>query len=145
MAKVIVAPTQIPSDIPLVFLAGAIDMGEADNWQERVIIALEQIDDFVLLNPRRKVFTEETETEQINWELNALEMCNLIMMWFPKDADAPISLFETGLYLRSGKLLLGVENGFFREKNLLITAQKYHVPVHHSLDQLIEIVISHNF
>lgn len=35
------------------FLAGSIEMGKAENWQDRITKAFEGIDDIVILNPRR--------------------------------------------------------------------------------------------
>lgn len=138
MAKVVVAPSQYPREGLKVYLAGAIDMGDAQNWQQDVINQFANIDEIVLLNPRRLEFTDVMEQSQIEWELEAMEDADLILMWFPEASKAPISLLEMGLYLRSGKLLLGVENGYYRQKNIEFTARRYNVPVFYSLGELVE-------
>jgi len=138
MTVVINAPDDIPEGHRLIYLAGAIDMGEAENWQKKVISILSKRDDLTLLNPRRSNFEPQMEEEQIKWELRALEKADVILMWFPRESNAPISLLEFGLYLKSGKLLVGVENGFYRQRNIELTAQYHGVSVFHSLAELVQ-------
>jgi hypothetical protein len=121
-----------------IFLAGAIDMGAAVDWQAWVIDQLKAVEHLVIFNPRRVNFTPDTLDEQIVWELEALEMVNTIFMWFPKGAKAPISFFEAGLYWKSGKLLVGAEPGFYRRRNLELTAERYSLPLHASLQSMID-------
>ncbi len=125
MTRVVTAPEPFDSSGFKVYLGGAIDMGEAVNWQVNVINSLKDYQNLVLFNPRRVRFTQDTEDEQITWELRAMDTADIILMWFPKEAEAPISFLETGLYLTSGKLILGAEEGFFRRRNLELTAQYY--------------------
>ena len=127
MTKVITAVEDINMDGFKVFLAGAIDMGSAVDWQSLVIDQLSCKDNLVLINPRRPNFTPDTLDEQIHWVLDALEEADTIFMWFPKAAAAPISFLETGLYLRSGKIIIGAEMGFYRRRNLEITSERYGV------------------
>lgn len=140
MAKVITAPERYdPKSSPgwSVFLAGAIDMGTAVNWQQYVIDALQSHPDIVLLNPRRMQFTADTLDEQIQWELDALERVDMVFLWFPAESKAPISFFEAGLYWRSGKLLVGAEPGFYRRRNLEIAGYEYFVHLHASLESML--------
>jgi len=121
-----------------VFLAGAIDMGSAVNWQSYVISKLQDYhDDLILVNPRRPKFTPDTLDEQIYWELNALDEVDVVFMWFPKDAKAPISFLETGLYFNSNKIVLGAEEGFYRRRNLEITSRLCDEPLLNDLDTMI--------
>jgi hypothetical protein len=120
-----------------IFLAGAIDMGSAVNWQADVAQQLAN-DNYIVFNPRREHFDETTLDEQIAWELRHLEMADIVFLWLPKDAKAPISLFEAGLYWRSGKLLIGAEEGFYRRRNLELTSERYSLPIYATLDAMIE-------
>lgn len=52
MATVVVAPESTNVFGVKVFLAGAIDMGAAVDWQQQVIEALSDYPGFTLLNPR---------------------------------------------------------------------------------------------
>lgn len=140
MARVITAPEPYEhiDTVPSMFLAGAIDMGAAINWQADVIKKMTNIPNFLILNPRRAQFTPHTLDEQINWELSALSWVDYIFMWFPSDARAPIAFFEAGLYWKSGKLIVGVEKDFYRQRNLEMTARFYGVFLHTSLAAMIE-------
>ncbi len=142
MATVITATSDYESDSRFkLFLGGAIDMGQAQNWRSRVIQSLDIFQNIVILNPRKENFTPDMLDKQIDWELKALEDASLIMMWFPAASKAPISLLETGLYMRSGKLLLGAENGYYRRQNLKITSRRYNVNLLSTLDQMIDRII----
>lgn len=141
MATIITAPERLPqlkAGTWSAFLAGAIDMGAAIDWQAWVIKQLAHRSEMILFNPRRAVpFTPDMQDEQIVWELDALELADTIFMWFPKDAKAPISFFESGLYWHSGKLIIGAEIGFYRRRNLEITGNRYGVVVHDNLYAMI--------
>ncbi len=136
MALIVTAPTRYPSALYKVYLAGAIDMGRASNWQQEVINHLKDLKDMAILNPRRIEFSPGDEFEQIEWELHSMEEAQLILMWFPKDSEAPVSLLEFGLYVRSEKLIVGVQRGYFREHNVRLTAARYGKEVRESLDIL---------
>ena len=107
-------------------------MGAAVDWQREVIVSLNHYD-ITIVNPRRVKFDETTLDGQIKWELQALEDVNSVFMWFPKDAKAPISFLESGLYMQSGKLLIGAEDGFYRRRNLELTTAFYGVHLHPSI------------
>ncbi len=121
-----------------VFLAGPIDMGAAPDWQRHVVAALRPMERVVVLNPRRTSFDRADLDEQIRWELDALEAADLILMWFPRDTEGPIALLETGLYLRSDKILIGADIGFLRRRNLELTTRRFGVRLWSRLDQLVE-------
>jgi len=140
MASIVTAPDlYIPKQEwhHKIFLAGAIDMGAAVDWQAWVIDQLKPMERIVVFNPRRPNFTADTLDEQIEWELEALEMVDTVFMWFPKDAKAPISFFEAGLYWKSGKLIVGAEDGFYRRRNLEITGSRYSVRIFVTLNEML--------
>jgi hypothetical protein len=145
MATIITAPEIYRSTSwteNYVFLAGAIDMGAAVDWQSWVIEQLRGVSDLVLFNPRRAEFTPDTLDEQINWELRALHEAHTVFMWFPKDAKAPIALFEAGLYWRSDRLLIGAEEGFYRRRNLELTGKFYGTHIHNSLGDMVNVLLA---
>ena len=123
-----------------IFLAGSIEMGNAENWQEPLSNRL--IDSgWVIFNPRRddwdNSLTQEFETpqfyQQVTWELNALEQSDLIIMYFDPNTKSPISLLELGLYARSGKLIVVCPDGFWRKGNVDIVCNYYNVPQYQSI------------
>jgi hypothetical protein len=142
VATIITAPDEVFADGFTVYLGGAIDMGKAENWQRQVIEDLDELDELVLLNPRRSRFTEDTLDEQILWELKAMDAASTVLIWFPRNAKAPVSLLEAGLYMRSGKLIVGAEHGYFRRRNLEFTCHYYGVPLWDRLQDLVSEVKS---
>lgn len=117
-------------------------MGMAEDWQSRVIKSLNNIPDLILFNPRRS-FSPALLDEQVNWELDALESADKIFMWLPDDSKAPISLFEAGLFWWSGKLILGAGPGFYRRRNLEITAARFGMLVFSDLQSQTRHLLSH--
>ncbi len=121
---------------PVVFLAGAIDMGKASDWQKEVIESLADIP-CVALNPRRKDWDSswkqeignEKFREQVEWELKGLEQANLIALCFTKDSKAPISFLEMGLHISEGRMIVHCPEGFYRKGNVDIVCARYGVPV----------------
>ena len=120
---------------PSVFLAGSIEMGKAEDWQTRATSYL--AGKFIVLNPRREEWDASWEQdpsnkefrEQVQWELDALERADHIIVYFQPGTMSPISLLELGLHAKSGKAIAICPEGFWRRGNVLITCQKYKVPV----------------
>jgi hypothetical protein len=67
--------------------------------------------------------------EQVEWELDGLERADLIAMWFAPQTKSPITLLELGLTARSGRLLVGCPDGFWRKGNVEVVCARYGVPL----------------
>lgn len=127
-----------------IFLAGAIDMGQAVDWQEKVVKALTNFN-VTILNPRRDDWDSSWKQEasepqfnkQVKWELDALEAADLVVYVFPADSKAPITFLEFGLFGIQKPSILCVEKGFYRQGNLDIVAERYNIPVYHTFDGFI--------
>ncbi|MEM9485660.1 MAG: nucleoside 2-deoxyribosyltransferase domain-containing protein [Cyanobacteria bacterium P01_F01_bin.116] len=134
-----------------VFLAGSIEMGLAENWQDSITQSLATTD-LIFLNPRRdewNISWEQTITnsnfrEQVEWELEAQEKAAMIVMYFAPATKAPITLLELGLFAHSGKLVVCCPEGFWRKGNVEVVCDRYHIPMVASLDALIETIL-HRF
>ena len=141
---IIYPPSPIPKHTKSIFLAGSIEMGKADNWQDYIT---ENIDhsNLLLLNPRRKdwdnSWKEEVENrqfnEQVNWELAALERADLIVMYFDPNTKSPISLLEFGLFAKSKKMIVCCPYGFWKKGNIDVVCEKYGVKKFANLDEII--------
>ena len=129
---------------PSLFLAGSIEMGRADGWQERVEAALADLD-AVILNPRREEWDsswrqsihEPTFREQVEWELTGLECASLVAVYFAPDTKAPITLLELGLFARSERLIVCCPDGYWRKGNVEVVCARYNVPLFDDLPGLI--------
>jgi hypothetical protein len=143
--KVIKAPNPIGKDERnMIFLAGSIEMGAAINWQEQITAVLEG-KDITILNPRRddwdSSWVQDIHNpqfrEQVEWELDALNMADFIIMYFDPATKSPISLLELGLHARNPALVVCCPVGFWRKGNVDIVCKKYDVPQVDTLDELI--------
>lgn len=124
-----------------IFLAGSIEMGTAIDWQQKVADYFKHsavCDRVVLFNPRRDNWDSSWEQsienpqfyQQVNWELNALEKCDLIFMYFAPNTKSPISLLELGKFADSHKLIVCCPEGFWRKGNVDIVCDRYGIPAY---------------
>ncbi|THG39116.1 nucleoside 2-deoxyribosyltransferase domain-containing protein [Sphingomonas olei] len=144
-ATVVTAPERPATtpDRPRIFLGGSIDMGNAPDWQKQLIAALADRD-VVILNPRRPDWNpawrpEASEPEfrrQVEWELEAQESADIIVLYLAPGSQSPVSLLELGLHARSGKVILLCPPGFWRKGNVDITAERYGIQQVASLEEL---------
>lgn len=135
------APNPIPYSGHLIFLAGSIEMGSAENWQAKITKSFGN-KDVVLLNPRRddwdsswvQSINNPQFREQVEWELSALERASEIIMYFDPTTKSPISLLELGLFAHSGKMRVICPDGFWRKGNVEIVCARYSIEMFHTLD-----------
>ena len=133
-ANVIKAPSRWTHRRPAVFLAGSIDMGKAVNWQDALSEGLSHLP-IAILNPRRDDWDASWEQdishpqfrEQVEWELDSLDACDVIAMYFDPNGPAPISLLELGLHASSGKLVVCCPPGYWRRGNVQIICARYDI------------------
>lgn len=148
MAHVLKPPAPLSSlEGTSVFLAGSIEMGLAESWQERVEQALADLP-VAILNPRRDEWDSSWEQsitnrpfrEQVEWELDAQERADVIAMYFAPSTKAPITLLELGLFAASGKVVVCCPPGYWRRGNVEVVCARYSVPLVRDLVELISIV-----
>jgi hypothetical protein len=126
------APHDVPPGTRAVFLAGSIEMGTASAWQDALTAALADRD-VAILNPRRDAWDASWAQsidnpmfrEQVEWELVGLERADVIAMWFDPATKAPVTLLELGLCARSGKLVVGCPDGYWRKGNVEVVCARY--------------------
>lgn len=118
-----------------VFLAGSIEMGKAELWQDRACKLLEETY-FVVLNPRRGDWDSSWEqsikndqfVEQVTWELEGIENSNMILFYFDPDTKSPITLLELGLVAGMANkeyVVVVCPEGFYRKGNVDIICDRY--------------------
>lgn len=127
-----------------VFLAGSIEMGSAIDWQKTLV---EELNDreIAFLNPRREEWDSSWEQSifnaqfrgQVEWELNAMEEADLIVLYLDPNTKSPISLLELGIHARSNKLIVCCPEGFYRKGNIDVTCNYYNIPQVNDLKELI--------
>lgn len=125
-----------------IFLAGTIDMGQSDDWQTNFInrkySELEYID---IYNPRRNDWDNSWEQsfiypqffQQVTWELDHLDKCDIIFMNFLPDSKSPVTLLELGLYAQTGKLIVVCPKEFWRSGNVEMVCHRHDIPLFREL------------
>ena len=152
---VIQAPGPIPKEIACIFLAGSIEIGAAENWQQKVIRRLQEQDSqYVILNPRRDDWDSSWEekisnpqfNEQVNWELQGLEQAQLVLMYFDPATKSPITLFELGLIAQMDpkKLIVVCPAGFWRKGNVDVVCERYHIRTATTIEDALAMVPTHS-
>ena len=144
MARVLMPPATVPDDGFAVFLAGSLEMGQAIDWQRQLGDALSDLEELLVLNPRRDdwdaSWVQSVDNppfrEQVSWELAGLERAQLVVMYLAPTTKAPISLLELGLCARTGRLVVCCPDGYWRKGNVDVVCQRYQVPQVDSLQQL---------
>jgi len=130
-------------DHTAIFLAGSIDNGIAPDWQKEVLLALKD-KDVMLMNPRRKDWDSnagDKEVElQVNWELDAMEYANYVIMYLAEGSKAPISLLELGLEAKSGRIIVAAHPTYYRRVNVKVVCERNSIPLYETLDELIQAI-----
>lgn len=132
------APQSYKKDRFTIFLGGTIEMGNSEDWQNRITNDLSD-QDVILLNPRRDDFdvTQEQSInnsyflKQVNWELDGLMNSDLIIMYLLPNTLSPISLLEIGLMTdsqicrKNEKVIICCPDGFWRKGNIEIISKRF--------------------
>ena len=149
MAIEIQAPNEVPNvkTNTKIFLGGSIEMGTAIDWQRDLIERLKD-ESITFLNPRRSdwdsSWTQEMSNpqfkEQVDWELNGLEMSDIIVMVFDPNTKSPISLLELGLHASSKKMVVICPEGFWRKGNVDIVCERHDIKQVLNIDELVEYI-----
>ena len=128
-----------------VFLAGSIEMGKAEDWQAVIPELFKDRDKLTFLNPRRDDWDSSWEqkesnpqfSKQVNWEMDMLDACDIIFMYFSPETKSPISLLELGLYAKSHKMIVCCPDEFWRKGNVDIACSRYGIPIYNTLEAAI--------
>lgn len=146
--NVIKPPSEIiiPKGNKSVFLAGSIEMGSAELWGDKIINSFNEEDNITFLNPRRddwdSSWSQNIENDQfrwqVQWELDGLEKADLIVLYLQPGTMSPISLLELGLFARDHKMIICCPDGFWRQGNVDIVAQRYYIKQVDNIENLIK-------
>ena len=129
----------------ILFLAGSIEMGTAEKWQDKICKALEDTK-ILILNPRRddwdSTWIQSIENpqfnEQVTWELDAMSNSDVIAMYFDPNTKSPITLLELGLHSLENKLIVCCPEGFWRKGNVDIVCARYGIPQVNTIEELVK-------
>ncbi len=142
--KHIQAPHFVNDKLATIFLAGSIEMGAAEQWQERCVEMLKDTG-FTVLNPRRDDWDSSWEqsmndprfVEQVQWELQGLEGCEWAIVYFSPETKAPITLLELGFLaqLKPDYTIVVCPEGFWRKGNVDVVVDRYNMRYYKTLEE----------
>lgn len=133
-------------DDAIIFLAGSIEMGAAENWQKKIEKELEG-ESCIVLNPRREDWdssmiqsADSPEfAEQVAWEMDGLEDSDLIVFYFDPATKSPISLMELGFVSSMEKrIVVCCPDGFWRKGNVDIMCFRSGIDMVNSFEELVK-------
>lgn len=137
-----------------IFLAGSIEGDKAERWQDKLIALLtskfgKSDYNVVILNPRRPDYDASWSPKsdqpnfcaQVNWELDCLELSNLVVFYFDKNTKSPITLLELGKLSEmdnaSERILVCCDYDFWRSGNVDIVCNRKYIPVYREMNDWI--------
>lgn len=134
-----------------VFLAGSIEMGVAENWQDRFANHFKDLN-ITFLNPRRdewdntwvQSIDNKMFRDQVEWELNGLMAADFVAMYFDPKTKSPISLLELGLMASTNKMVVCCPDEFYRRANVEIVCNRFSVPMYNEWNLFVD-VLEHQF
>jgi len=126
-----------------VFLAGSIEMGAAEMWQEKAFKYLKNkikpSMGCTVLNPRRDDWDSSWEQdinnpqfyEQVTWEKDGIKAANVVFFYFDPNTKSPITLMELGYVLGKfpNKAVVCCPEGFWRKGNVDVMCSEHGVTV----------------
>ena len=138
---------KLKHDYLSIFLAGSIEMGKAVEWQKKIVDSVPN-KPYIFFNPRRDDWdstwaqekSDKNFKQQVEWELEALETADFIVMYFDPKTQSPISLLELGLHARDGKLIVICPEGFWKKGNVDVTSDYYKIKQVDSIDTFIDML-----
>jgi hypothetical protein len=150
--KEIKAPKFVNDKLDTVFLAGSIEMGAAEQWQERVATMLKDTR-WTVLNPRRDDWDNSWEqsmsdprfVEQVQWELQNIENADKVIVYFAPDTKAPITLLELGLisqFKEPENVFVVCPPDFYRKGNVDVVCDRYGIDQYASLEEACDLLKS---
>lgn len=98
--------------------------------------------DVTLYNPRRpdfNIYDRDMEDEQVSWEYEHLDKADIISFWFSDETVQPITLFELGKAIGSGKVVfIGRHDDYERASDIetQLALAGFRGKIHNSLEDL---------
>lgn len=152
--KVIQAPQRVDWSVPVtIFLAGSIEMGEAEEWQQEAIELFEEFipknlkSKYQILNPRRDDWDDSVQnsyddpvlSQQVNWELKGIENSHMTLMYFDPETISSISLLELGYH--GHNMVVVCPEGYCKKGNVDILCERKGIQQRDTLREAVKLII----
>ncbi|OGL97427.1 hypothetical protein A2318_03485 [Candidatus Uhrbacteria bacterium RIFOXYB2_FULL_45_11] len=148
MQVVYVPHTPPETFLKSIFLAGPSPRDPSHyDWRPEALVHLENLDYdgvvFVPLPIDREDWRHGFDA-QVDWEKKYLDMCDVIVFWVPRDMTSLPALttnIEYGMYLESGKVVLGYPMDAPNMRYMAMHADKQFIPRFHDLRETLACAI----
>ena len=132
-----------------VFLAGTIDNGDSHDWQAEVISAIDKLEESVsIYNPRRPEWDATWQQDisnthfrkQVEWELEHIELADIVVVNFLPGSQSPITLLELGFIAGRDDdftdVVVCCPPGFWRRGNVQVVCARHDIPLYDDMSSL---------
>lgn len=145
-----------------IFLAGSIEEGLAEKWQDRAISLIESVEkiqkeeyagltEYNIFNPRRdnwdnimdQDFKNPRFFQQVAWEMHNLDKAHAVLFYFDPNTKSPISLLELGYHAnsrRSGRSVVVCPEGFWKKGNVDFICNLHNIRQEDTLEKAVEFI-----
>ncbi len=145
-------PEPILPQGPSIFLAGPTPRSrEVKSWRPEAIELLYGFKGIVYTPERRSREISHSYDDQVGWETDALTAATVIMFWVPRelapDANgyprmgALTTNVEFGMWMRSGKIVLGYPPNAEKMEYIAWHARKQDITISHNLKDTVRLAI----
>ena len=77
-------------------------------------------------------------SQQVNWELDAMDIADVIVLNFIPGSQSPITLLEFGLFAQSKKIKVCCPKSYWRSGNVHIVCGRFAIPLYHTMHDLLD-------
>ena len=144
-SQVIYAPSEeSPLCAKSIFLAGTTSKVDATDWRKTLTSSLSEYS-ITIYNPYRadwdSTWREDANfppyRKQVLWELDKQARADLVVVYFHRATQAPVSLLEFGLCAQvPDKVIAVCPEGYWKRGNVQIVCQKYGVEMLDDIGEL---------
>ncbi|CAF3511095.1 unnamed protein product [Fusarium graminearum] len=149
-AIVVMAPQSpnLGSQVASVFLAGTTTSTGNPDWRQVVTGALANYP-ITILNPNRpdwdstwrEDFSDNRWVEQVSWELDMQEAADIIVFMLHEVTEAPISLMELGLAVRTKSVIVCAHPNYRKRGNVDAVCRMFGVKLLSTQEELVDCLI----
>ena len=118
-----------------IFLAGSMDHKQEGSWRDEISAEFGTYPIFDPTNTKHDQLNPEEMKRHIDWELDALQLSDMILLNFLPNALSPISLVELGLYVNSKKLIVICPKEFYKSSYVHTLCEKYNTPIFNNIKE----------
>lgn len=131
-----------------IFLAGSIEMGKAERWQDKVVNTFQDYTNLDFFNPRRDDWDSSWKQDiidtnfrnQVEWEVRNLQSADIVFCYIDPTTMSPVTLFEIGMMCQTNKLILCAPKGYWRHGNLQVYSKLFNFPLVETFEAGIELL-----